>query len=147
MLDAGTYSELAKFPTSLGMERDRRRIRVLLVDESGPPPGGLDDLAGGNAPFDIDHVAYDRDVLERLAQGRPDVVLVDWRIPEGKRLEVIRRARRANRAVPIILMAGEARTAVASAALAAGATTCLAKPLTPEKLAARLAHPPGPVAR
>jgi len=122
------------------MPRCAKRYRVLLVDRPDriPTPDGAALRRVG--PFEIDHVAYDQDAMERLSRSRPDVMLVDWKVAEDKGLGLIRRARRLDREIPIILLTGEARAGLAAQAIAAGATSCLAKPLAPETLAARIAR-------
>jgi len=58
------------------------------------------------------------------------LVIVDLRLPDGDGLDVVRIARSAPMPLPAIVITGLNSEASRSAALAAGAVACLAKPFT-----------------
>jgi len=70
--------------------------------------------------------------LQTFEREQPDLVLLDYHLgaaqPDG--LEVLRRFRRQRPEVPVMLMSAYLYEATREAALAAGASACLEKPLT-----------------
>ena len=66
--------------------------------------------------------------LAALADEPPDLVISDLRLPDGDGLDVVRAARRARDPLPVIVVTGYPSTETRRAALAAGATTFVAKP-------------------
>lgn len=78
--------------------------------------------------------------LERAAQARPDIVLLDALMPEMDGFEVARRlkAQPATAHIPIIFMTGLTETEHLVAALEAGGIDYLTKPIKPRELLARM---------
>ena len=66
--------------------------------------------------------------LAALAGEPPHLLISDLRLPDGDGLDVVRAARGARDPVPVIVVTGHPSDEVRRAALAAGATTLLAKP-------------------
>ena len=69
------------------------------------------------------------DGLERLAAGRPDVVVLDVHLPDADGLRAFDRIKRADARVPIILVTGHGTTDLAIEAMKQGAYDYLLKPL------------------
>lgn len=81
------------------------------------------------------------EALEALtAQTKPDVVLVDWHMPEMNGLEFVRAARAQPRLLmlPIMMVTSEAEEALIQQALDAGASEYLMKPFTAESVRMKL---------
>jgi DNA-binding response OmpR family regulator len=66
--------------------------------------------------------------LAALTVEAPHLVISDLRLPDGDGLDVVRAARGARAPVPVIVITGYPSDETRRAALAAGATTFLAKP-------------------
>ena len=75
-----------------------------------------------------------RDGLKRLADMKPQLVLVDLKMPELNGLEVIARVRAIAPEVVIAVITGYATIATAVDAMKAGAYDFLPKPFTPDEL-------------
>lgn len=75
---------------------------------------------------------------EAIAGGRYDAIVIDWRLPDGEGIELVRHARQRAVRSPIIMLT--ARTSVADriAGLDAGADDYLGKPFALDELLARL---------
>ncbi len=81
--------------------------------------------------------------LERLADARFDLVLMDWQMPEMDGLEATRRIRQLpgdNGRLPVIALTANASTGFRDTCLAAGANDYLSKPYTESALTALLAQ-------
>ncbi|MBI5433662.1 MAG: response regulator [Planctomycetes bacterium] len=92
--------------------------------------------------FDVMQAVHGRDGLEKLkSYGKPEVILVDWNMPEMNGYEFIKavRAIEAWRDIPLMMVTTETETSQVVRALAAGANEYLMKPFTPEMLSEKLA--------
>lgn len=97
--------------------------------------------------YDVAEAGNGREGLERLKElSTPDIVLVDWNMPEMNGLEFVRHLRSDARyaSVRVIMVTTETEMDQMSVALAAGADDYLLKPVTPDNLGAKLSL--GPVA-
>jgi len=109
---------------------DSKAIRIILrrlLDELG---------------FDVAEAADGREALARLAelQPPPDLVLVDWNMPEMNGLEFVRevRASDGNHDVTMVMVTTETESEQVVRALAAGANEYVMKPFTKDVLVDKL---------
>lgn len=75
-----------------------------------------------------------------IADLRPDLVLVDWMLPDASGLELTRALRRedVNREMPIIMLTARAEERDKVAGLDGGADDYITKPFSPRELLARI---------
>ena len=71
--------------------------------------------------------------------GRPDVVVVDWELPDGTALDFVRGLRAEGEGAAVVVLAPAAITEASELARQAGADDCVAKPFTGDDLRRRLA--------
>ncbi len=84
-------------------------------------------------------VAYDgMSGLTDAREGSPDLILLDWMLPQISGLEVCRRLRTSGSKVPIILLTAKDEISNRVAGLDAGADDYIVKPFSIEELLARL---------
>jgi len=76
--------------------------------------------------------------LAALAGEPPHLVISDLRLPDGDGLDVVRAAHAARDPLPVIVVTGYSSDETRRAALAAGATTFLAKPFAAAVLLAAI---------
>src|SRR6187399_1612456 len=90
--------------------------------------------------FAVDAAADGEEALLRIAERRPDAVLLDWMLPLVSGLEVCRRIRRASatRALPIIMLTARGEEGDRIRGLDSGADDYVVKPFSPSELVARL---------
>ncbi len=136
-----------------------RPLDILVVEDNevnAMVASGLLQRAGHRATV----ASTGRAALRRMAEGHPDLVLMDLRLPDIDGLEVTRRIRAladpAKAAVPIVALSAQVVKADIDACLAAGMNDFLGKPFRLERLEATLrrvvgpsghaAPPPAPVA-
>lgn len=110
--------------------------RVLVIDDE-PEVGRA--VRGGlrGADFSVEWAATGIEGLERVAQWRPDVILLDLSLPDVDGVEVCRQLR-AWTQTPIIVLSVRAREADKVAALEQGADDYLTKPFGMGELIARI---------
>ncbi len=90
--------------------------------------------------FKVDEAADGEEALLRVAEGRPDLVLLDWMLPALSGVEVCRQLRRrpGTRDLPIIMVTARTEDQDAVRALDTGADDYISKPFAMESLLARI---------
>ena len=122
---------LRRFQSRYKMPRHHEapRRRLLIIDDDQDLLEFLTDALRDE--FDIDVASTALEAASRLSVFRPDVILLDIRLPDLSGLEVCRhfRGARDDRKVPILAMSAYERTVSADAARESGADAFLPKPL------------------
>ena len=90
--------------------------------------------------FRVEEAADGQEALLRVAETKPDLILLDWMLPALSGLEVCRQIRRrpATRDLPIIMVTARTEDQDAVRALDMGADDYIAKPYAMEALLARI---------
>jgi two-component system, OmpR family, phosphate regulon response regulator PhoB len=90
--------------------------------------------------FRVEEAADGQEALLRVAEARPDLVLLDWMLPTLSGIEVCRQLRRrpATRDLPIIMLTARTEDQDAVRALDTGADDHIGKPFSMEALLARI---------
>ena len=115
-------------------------MRALIVDDSKPSRSIVARTLRG-ARFECVEAANGAEALEVLAaEGRPDLVTVNWHMPVMDGLELVRRLRAdgPHRDLPLLMISTEHDRGRVDEALAAGVSAYLAKPFTPAALLGKL---------
>lgn len=92
------------------------------------------------AGFEVREAADSRAARLELADRRPDLVLVDWMLPDTSGLELTRTIKRENatRDLPVIMLTARATEADKVAGLDGGADDYVTKPFSPRELLSRI---------
>ena len=115
-------------------------MRALVIDDSRTMRAILGKMLK-EIGFEVLEAADGREALERLQQnGRPELVLVDWNLPNMNGLDFVRavRAQREYDGLPLMMVTTETERAQVAKALEAGATEYIMKPFTLEILRDKL---------
>jgi len=90
--------------------------------------------------FTVDEATDGQEALLRIAENKPDLVLLDWMLPSLSGIEVCRQIRRrpATRDLPVIMVTARTEDADAVRALDTGADDYIAKPFAVDALLARI---------
>lgn len=116
-------------------------MRALVIDDSPTLRHLVGDMLR-QLGFTVAEAGNGREGLDRLEHAeRPDVVLVDWNMPEMNGLEFVRAVRADERLadVPLMMVTSEADLEHVAAALEAGANEYVMKPFSRECIADKLA--------
>jgi len=119
------------------------RRKVLIVDDLAVNRDALSALLSPPG-FEARTAANGPNALAISAEWRPDVVLVDLRMPEMDGFEVIRRMRAAGSCAAIGALTASVLADDEQQALACGADFFIRKPFDTRELLARIAHGAGP---
>jgi two-component system phosphate regulon response regulator PhoB len=92
------------------------------------------------AGFEVREAEDSRTARSALADRRPDLILMDWMLPDTSGLELTRslKRERETRDLPIIMLTARAAEADKVAGLDGGADDYLTKPFSPRELLARV---------
>lgn len=115
-------------------------MQALVVDDSRATRAVLKQILK-EIGFDTQEAGHGREALERLKEmGKPDLVLVDWNMPEMNGFEFVCavRAERQYDEVPLIMVTTETEISQVAKALQAGANEYVMKPFTKDVLLAKL---------
>jgi two-component system phosphate regulon response regulator PhoB len=113
---------------------------VILVVEDEPP---LQQLLGYNlkaAGFEVAQAYDGEEALQLIDESVPDLVLLDWMLPEVSGVELCRRLRRRSDTarVPIIMLTARTEEHDRLRGLETGADDYVTKPFSPAELIARI---------
>jgi two-component system phosphate regulon response regulator PhoB len=119
------------------MENAPKRI-LLVEDEAAIRQMLVFNLT--RAGFEVDEAEDCRTARQRIADVRPDLVLMDWMLPDSSGLELTRALRRdeANRDLPIIMLTAKAQEREKVVGLEGGADDYMTKPFSSRELIARI---------
>ena len=112
----------------------------ILVVEDERPIREMIAFALKRAGFEVGEAEDSRSARSALANRRPDLMLVDWMLPDTSGLELTRaiKRERETRDLPIIMLTARAAEADKVAGLDGGADDYLTKPFSPRELVARV---------
>lgn len=103
-------------------------IRIVIVDDHDVVALGLKALLSDEPDFEVvataNSVEHARSVVEEM---KPDVVLVDYRLPDGSGVDLIKSLRSASQPVGLVMVTAVADRGVMSRALDAGVLGFLSK--------------------
>src|SRR5882757_8740362 len=90
--------------------------------------------------FAVSEAADGEEALTRIAERKPDVVLLDWMLPLVSGIEVCRQIRRSplTRSLPVVMLTARGEEGDRVRGLNNGADDYVVKPFSPSELIARL---------
>lgn len=119
----------------------QRPARILVTEDDGPTASLIESLLD-RLGYEVSVATNATDALRMVEEGPlPDVMLVDWMLPDSTGLEICRRIRERwdELALPILVVTAKTDAESISAAFAAGASDYITKPFMGAELRARVA--------
>jgi CheY-like chemotaxis protein len=103
---------------------------TILLAEDEPDVQLIARLSLKKAGFTVVTAGNGLEALERVAAERPDVILLDWMMPDMDGYETCRRLKAdpATADIPVIFLTARVQEAEVARALALGAAGCIGKP-------------------
>ncbi|MGD9688777.1 MAG: response regulator [Phycisphaerales bacterium] len=113
-------------------------MKILLVDDSKTMRSIEKSVLAQLGHSDIDEACDGQDALSKIAVCAPDLVLVDWNMPNMDGLTFVKTYRQTNKTTPIIMVTTESEKARVIEAIKAGVNNYVIKPFTPDLLSQRI---------
>jgi two-component system, NarL family, invasion response regulator UvrY len=109
-------------------------MRILVIDDHAIVRGGLRRLLAASGDAEIVEAASAKEGLARFRAAPPGLVLLDLNLPDAGGLELLRRFRAEDAAVPVLVFSMHADAIFAVRALQAGAAGYVSKNAAPDEL-------------
>lgn len=120
-----------------------QQARILIIDDEEMAADVLCRILEADGFHQVERIIDPRQALVRFEKFEPDLVILDWMMPEVSGLQVLRQLR-ANIApetyLPILVVTALSQPEVKNEALASGATDFLTKPYDVPEIVLRVSH-------
>lgn len=113
-------------------------MRILLVDDSKTMRNIQKAVLTQLGHQDVQEACDGQDALAKLASFTPELLLVDWNMPNMDGLTFVKAFRQTNKTTPIIMVTSEAERPRVIEAIKAGVNNYVVKPFTPDLLSQRI---------
>ena len=113
-------------------------MKILLVDDSRTIRNIQKNTLATMGHTDVLEAADGVEALAVLAKTKPDLVLVDWNMPNMDGITLIRKVRETDKALPLIMVTTEAEKTRVMEALKAGVNNYVVKPFTADTLSEKI---------
>jgi DNA-binding response OmpR family regulator len=114
-----------------------RPLKVLIVEDESQV-ARLIELELSYEGYQVDIAKTGKEALDRVENFKPDLIVMDWLLPEIDGLELIRRIRSEGSDTPIIVLTGKDSLSDKVNSLDSGADDYITKPFATEELLARI---------
>ena len=113
-------------------------MKVLLVDDSRTIRNIQKNVLSQLGHNDTLEAADGVEALKVLADTRPDLVLIDWNMPNMDGITLVKKIRETNKTLPLMMCTTEAEKSHVIAAIRAGVNNYVVKPFKAETLAEKI---------
>ena len=115
-------------------------VRKILIVEDHKPLRSLLSFLLSSAGYETCETADALSALEETGRQKPDLVLLDWQLPDMEGIKLLRlwRADEATAGIPVIMVSGKTEEVDRVAGLKAGADDYVTKPFGRDELLARV---------
>jgi two-component system chemotaxis response regulator CheY len=113
-------------------------MKIMLVDDSKTMRNIQKAVLTQLGYTQIQEACDGQDALSKVFVFGPDLLLVDWNMPNVDGLSFVKAYRQQNKATPIIMVTTEAEKARVIEAIKAGVNNYVVKPFTPDLLSQRI---------
>ncbi len=109
------------------------RNKVLLVEDDRGIRFGIRNFLVGR-DYEVDEADALKTGEEMFRQNRPDIVILDYSLPDGNALELLPRLKASDPAIPVVILTGHGSIDLAVRAIKDGAEQFLTKPVQMQAL-------------
>ena len=113
-------------------------MRILLVDDSRTIRSIQKNTLRGLGYTDVGEADDGLEALAAVASSPPDLILLDWNMPNMDGPTFLRTLRSKGSGIPVIMCTTEGEKSRVLAAIQAGANNYVVKPFTPQVLAEKI---------
>ncbi len=113
-------------------------MKIMLVDDSKTMRNIQKSVLAQLGYTQVEEACDGQDALSKVSAYQPDLMLVDWNMPNMDGLSFVKAYRQSNKATPIIMVTTESEKARVIEAIKAGVNNYVIKPFTPDLLSQRI---------
>ena len=113
-------------------------MKILLVDDSRTIRNIQKNVLAQLGYEDIAEASDGVEALKAIGAARPDLVLVDWNMPNMDGITLVRKIRETDKTLPLIMCTTEAEKSRVLEAIKAGVNNYVVKPFTADALAEKI---------
>jgi len=113
-------------------------MKVMLVDDSKTMRNIQKGILTQLGYTDLEEACDGLDALSKVGAFQPELLLVDWNMPNMDGLAFVKKFREQGNKAPIIMVTTEAEKARVVEAIKAGVNNYVVKPFTPDLLGERI---------
>ena len=113
-------------------------MKILLVDDSRTIRNIQKNVLAQLGHTEIAEAGDGAEALAMIANDRPDLVFVDWNMPNIDGLELVREIRETDELLPMIMVTTEAEKSRVIKAIRAGVSSYIVKPFTADTLSEKI---------
>jgi len=113
-------------------------MRIMLIDDSKTMRNIQKSVLRQLGDHVIEEACDGQDALSKVKVFNPDLLLVDWNMPNMDGLTFVKIFRQSDKTTPIIMVSTEADKAKVIEAIRAGVNSYVVKPFTPDLLTERI---------
>jgi two-component system chemotaxis response regulator CheY len=113
-------------------------MRILLIDDSKTMRNIQKSVLSQLGHTHIEEACDGQDALSKVGAYQPELILVDWNMPNMDGLTFVKHYRATNKTTPIIMVTTECEKSRVIDAIKAGVNNYVVKPFTPDVLKEKL---------
>ena len=113
-------------------------MRIMLVDDSKTMRNIQKSVLAQLGHTQVEEACDGVDALSKVAAFQPELLLVDWNMPNMDGLTFVKTYRQSNKTTPIIMCTTESEKGRVIEAIKAGVNNYVIKPFTPDLLSQRI---------
>ncbi|NRA58466.1 MAG: response regulator [Phycisphaerales bacterium] len=113
-------------------------MKILLVDDSKTMRNIQKSVLSQLGYSELEEACDGQDALSKVKAFGPDLLLVDWNMPNMDGLSFVKAYRQDDKTTPIIMVTTEAEKSRVIEAIKAGVNNYVVKPFTPDLLSQRI---------
>ena len=113
-------------------------MRIMLIDDSKTMRNIQKSVLGQMGYKDLEEACDGQDALSKVGAFQPQLILVDWNMPNMDGLSFVKAFRQQNKTTPMIMVTTEAEKSRVIEAIKAGVNNYVVKPFTPDLLQQRI---------
>lgn len=115
-----------------------KNMKVMLIDDSRTMRNIQKSVLSQLGLTQIEEACDGQDALSKVGAFQPELILVDWNMPNMDGLSFVKAYRQLNKQTPMIMVTTESEKSRVIEAIKAGVNNYVIKPFTPDLLAQRI---------
>jgi len=115
-------------------------MKILLVDDSKTMRNIQKSILTQLGHTELEEACDGQDALSKLGAFAPDLILLDWNMPNMDGLTFVKEFRKSDTTTPVIMVTTESERSRVVEAIKAGVNNYVVKPFTPDVLSQRISE-------